>query len=407
MGEIGKYIYGIIPRLRPSLRSGLEDDSEQSEESRSGQVNSNHTRIGLPNPLKEGPNTHEPVSPYGPHTNLNITQAKHEIGVGVIPYQDIAAVVTDSEIIDYTHMFKDVLARALVEHQKVIERIMSTGYSIIPMRLGTFAMNEVEVKDILSKGYGLIKEMIPKISDKIEIDVVATWSDFASAIKEAGEEKEIKEYKEKLLSSPRGITVDDQMKIGFMLKKALDEKREKYAFKIQDILKSVSIDYKQHELMDDKMVANIALLIDKAKQKEFYAKVEDLNTEFAEKLNFRCVGPLPAYSFFTLEIKKMQFNDVDWARKKLGIINDAVAKDEIKKAFQRQVFSFHPDRNPDKPGIEKEFDEIRRSYSILLDYAQACEQVGRRSLIFNEDEFRKNAVLVKVREDISYGTKRT
>ena len=98
----------------------------------------------------------------------------------------------------------------------------------------------------------------PKISDKIEIDVVAVWSDFVSVIRDAGQDKEIKEFKEQLLKHPKGITVDDQMKIGFMLKKALDEKREKYAFKIQDILKTVCINYKKHELMDDKMVANFA-----------------------------------------------------------------------------------------------------------------------------------------------------
>jgi hypothetical protein len=334
-------------------------------------------------------NTHESCGPYG------IPAYKE---VNFIPYQDIAAVVNDAEIVDYTHMFKDALAMALVEHQKIIERIMGIGYSIIPMRLGTFAMNEAEVKDILSKGYGLIKEIIPKINDRIEIDVVAIWSDFTLVIKEAGEEKEIKGYKEKLLSSPKGITVDEQMKIGFMLKKALEEKREKNALKIQDILKSVSIGYKQHELMDDKMVANFAFLIDKLKQKEFYAKVEDLDTEFAEKLNFRCVGPLPAYSFFTIEIKKMQFNDVNLARKRLGILEDCSSKDGIKKAFHRQVFISHPDKNPDKPGIEKEYDEIMRSYNILLDYAQACEQVGQENLIFNEDEFQKNAVLVKVRD---------
>jgi len=359
-------------------------------------------------------NTHESVGPYGISAcpecsdSSSVTSGSRRVAVKddsirdkeahFIPYQDIAAVVSDSEIIDYTHMFKDALAKALVEHQKIIERIMGIGYSIIPMRLGTFAMNEAEVKGILSKGYGLIKEIIPKINNKIEIDLVCIWSDFTSVIKETGEEKEIKEYKEKLLNSPKGITVDDQMKIGFMLKKALDEKREKYALKIQDILRTVSIDSKTHELMDDKMVVNIAFLVDKSREKEFYAKVEDLNTEFKELLNFRCVGPLPAYSFFTLEIKKIQFNDVDWARKKLGILNDPVAKDEIKKAFHRQVFSSHPDKNPDNPGAEKEFDEIMKSYNILLDYAQSCEQVGQGSLIFNEDEFRKNAVLVKVRD---------
>src|SRR3989338_298969 len=171
----------------------------------------------------------------------------------VIAYRDIAAIISDSEVVDYTHLRKDILSKQLVKHQMIIEGIMPQ-YAIIPMRLGTFAIDEAEVKDILSKGYGLIKEIIPKINDKIEIDVVATWSDFTLVIKEASEEKEIKEYKEKLLNSPKGVTVDDQMKIGFMLKKALDEKREKYAFKIQEALKTVSIDSKTHELMDDKMV---------------------------------------------------------------------------------------------------------------------------------------------------------
>ena len=68
-----------------------------------------------------------------------------------IPHRDIAAVVNDAEIVDYTHMLKDALARALVEHQMAIERIMGAGHSIIPMRLGTFAIDEAEIKDILSK----------------------------------------------------------------------------------------------------------------------------------------------------------------------------------------------------------------------------------------------------------------
>lgn len=318
--------------------------------------------------------------------------------VYAIPYQGVSAIVSNFEIVDCAHMRKDALARLLVKQQKILERIMSLEYSIIPVRLGTFAIDENEVKDILNKGRNLITAILEKISGKIEIDVVAVCNDFVSIIKEAGEEKEIKEFKEMCLADHKGITIDDQIKAGVMIKKALDRKREKHAQEIQSILKTVSEDSRMHEIMDDKMVANIAFLIDKAKQKEFYDKVEDLNAEFTEKLNFRCVGPLPAYSFFTLEIKKMQFNDVAWARKILGILSSSVTKDDIKKAYQRQAFSFHPDKNPGKPGIEKEFDGIKKSYDLLLDCAQACEQSGAESLVFNEDDFRKNAVLVKVRD---------
>ena len=318
-------------------------------------------------------------------------------GVYTIAYQGISALVRNSKIADYTHMRKDVLAKLLVGHQTVIEKIMTAQDTIIPMRLGTSVQDETEVKDILSKGYNLIKEIFERISGKIEIDITATWGDLVSIIKEVGEEKVIKELKEKLLNNPKGINVDDQMRIGFMLKNELDKKRDNYACQIQEALKTVSTDFKAHELMDDKMVVNIAFLIDKDKREDFDKKVEELNVKFDEKLNFRCVGPLPAYSFFTIEIKNMQFNEVNLARKRLGILEDCSSKEGIKIAFRKQVFISHPDKNPDKPGIEKEYDEVMRSYNTLLDYAQACEQVGQESLIFNEDEFRKNAVLVKVR----------
>jgi len=319
--------------------------------------------------------------------------------VTTIPYQDVSIVVSNSEIIDYTSRRKDTLAQLLVWHQKVIEKIMNLEYTIIPMRLGTFAADENDVKDILNKGYNLIEDIFKKISNIIEIDIISTWKDFVSILKETGEEKEIKEFKENLLANSKKITVDDQMKVGIILKKALENKREKYAFKIQNALKEVSHDLKVHELMDDKMVINSAFLIDKSKQTEFYEKIESLNNEFDDKLNFRCVGPLPPYSFYTLEIKKMQFKEIDWAKKKLRLSDDFATQNEVRKTYRKLALSFHPDRNPNTPGIEKEFDEVTKAYKILGDYGEACKQAGKEdNLFFNEEEFEKNKILVKVRD---------
>ena len=325
-------------------------------------------------------------------TKENLFEAKRCMANGVytICYQDISAVVTDSEIVDYIHMLKDALAKQLIRHQTVIERIM-LEHTIIPMRLGTFAVDGDEVRHVLAKGYPIIKDIFKKVSDKIEIDVVATWSDFNSVVKEVGGEKEIKEFKERLLANPKGITVDGQMKAGAMVKHHLDKKREKYALEIETSLNKVSEDIKIHDLMDDPMVINVAFLINRLKQGDFDKEIEALNNRFAEKLNFRCVGPLPPYSFYTLEIKKMQFEEIDWARNKLGILNDFTTKDEIKKTYRARACSSHPDRNPEIPGIEGEFNEVTKAYRILWEYCQGD------SCSLNEDEFKKNAILVKVR----------
>lgn len=317
--------------------------------------------------------------------------------VSILPYQDISAVISDSVIADYTCMSKDTLARQLVRHQKVIERIMTLGCPIIPIRLGTFASDENEVKDILNKGYRLIKEVFGKIIGKIEIDMVAIWSDFNSLLKEVGEKEEIKRFKEGLLAHPKGITAEDRMRAGAMIKKGLDEERERCRLEIQDYLRGCYQALKIHELMDDKMVINTAFLINRADQEEFDRKIEELNTKFSERLNFRCVGPLPPYSFYTLEIKKMEFKEIDLARKRFSL-NDFATKDEIKKGYQRQAFSFHPDKNPNRPGAEQEFDEVNKAYKIIIDYCKACEQEGKVDKYpFKEEEIKENAILVKVR----------
>jgi len=311
--------------------------------------------------------------------------------VYTIPYRDVSAVVSDSEIVDYTSLPKDVVARYLIRHQRIIEKVME-NLTIIPMRIGTFAYDAGEVSYILSKGCRLIKEIFDRISDKIEIDVAATWSDLNLILKEVGEEEEIKVFKESLLVNSGGVTVDDQMKVGVMVKKALDTKRERTALEIQKELKNISQDFRIHELMDDKMVANVAFLINKSDHKDFERIIEELNARFNEKLNFRCVGPLPPYSFYTLEVKKFSFEEIDWARKRLGLVKDFVAKGEIKKAHQALAFALHPDKNPNTPGIEREFDEVTKAYKTLWEYCQG------EGCSFDEEEFKKNSILVRVKE---------
>lgn len=315
-----------------------------------------------------------------------------------ICFHDISAVVSDAEIIDYTRMSKDALARLLLIHQEVIEKVMAK-HTIIPMKLMTFAKNKEEVEEILAKGYRTIKDIFERAKNAIEIDVAATFNDFDSFLQEISKEEEIKQLKQSLLGKEGGVTVDDQMKVGVLVKKYLDKKREKYAEQIQSVLNKIAQGFKAHDLMDDKMVVNTAFLIDQSRQRDFEQEVERLNNKFEEELNFRCVGPLPPYSFYTLEVKKTQFKEVDWARKKLGLKDNFITASDIKKAHHRLALTCHPDKNPDTRGIEKKFDDMTRAYRVLLDYYRASNPTGEADgCYFNEQAFEKNAMLVTTAE---------
>jgi len=364
MGEIGKYIYGVI-----------STDAEEFFD------------LDEIVPLEDICPFRSPVEVANSNKDSNRAYT--------IIFQDISAVISDSEIVDYVHMPKDALARLLIRHQQVVEKVM-TKHTIIPMRLGTFADSDEDVREILVKGYKTIKDILGRSKNCIEVDVVATLNDFNSFLREeVSTEDEIKQFKQSLLSKKGDVTVDDQMRVGVLVKKYLDKKKAQYAEKIQTALGEIAQNFKAHDLMDDTMVLNTAFLTDKNRQKDFERKLDEINNKFEEKLNFRCVGPLPPYSFYTLEVKRSRFEEIDWARKKLGLTDDFITASEIKKAHRRLALTCHPDKNPSTQGIEKKFDDMTRAYRILLDYYRASNQAEETDGCYlSEEAFEKNAMLV-------------
>jgi len=307
-------------------------------------------------------------------------------------------VVSDSAIIDYPYIPKELLTRMLVDQQKVIEKIMNLECTIIPIKLGTFVENENEILNILSKGYPVIKDVFNKIFNKIEVEVTALWNDFNSVIKDSGKDKEIKEFKESLLTKPEGVTLNDNIQIGFMIKKYIDRTKEEYINEIQTSLSQVAQAIKIHEIITEEIVVNMSFLIDKNSQKDFESILESLNTKLGKILKFKYVGPLPPYSFYILEIKKMQLKEIELAKGKLGLSHFiSINKDEIKKAYQKLVFTCHPDQNTGSPDMEKEFEELTKAYKLLVDYYDIDRQ---DSYAFNNNdlnnELRNNTILVKV-----------
>jgi len=363
MGKVGKYIYGVI-------NSNIEEFFSFDEISAFAESY-----------LFKSP------------TEV-INSSKISRSVYTISFQDISAVVSDSEVVDYSHMPKDTLARLLVSHQQAIEKVMA-NHTIIPMRLGTFANDDEEVTQILNKGYRTIKDIFERIKNCIEIDVVATFSDFNFFLQDVSQDQQIKQLKQSLLNKKGRVTVDDQIKIGVLIKKQLEKKKSEFANEIQTTLNEITDNFKAHDLMDDKMVLNTAFLLHASRQKDFEQRVDQINNKFEEKLNFRCVGPLPPYSFYTLEVKKPRFEEIDWARKKLGLTDDLITASEIKKAHRRLALTCHPDKNPNTPDIEKKFDDMTRAYKILLDYYRASNQTDETDGCYvSEEAFEKNAMLI-------------
>jgi len=320
------------------------------------------------------------------------------MGLEVVQYEKISAIVSEKPYANLVHTGKETLARILIDHQQILERLMETGFSVlIPVKLGTWSKSKTEVREILEKGYPLCMDILEKVSNRIEDDLAVTWRNFSEVIQTVAADPEVSGLKEGLLGKANGISTADQMQIGKLIREKIDKKARDALEQIVKQMEPWCVELKRHEVMNDQMVANIAFLISKGKIVFFEEALDQLDREFKGALNFKYVGPLPCYSFYTLEVIELNFEQIEQARNALGVQKKASAK-EIRQAYMTKVKSFHPDVNSGN-GNEAHFEVLTKAYHVINDYLQTVRQSSDEDLFyFTEEQVTENSLFVKIRE---------
>ncbi|MDA2929854.1 GvpL/GvpF family gas vesicle protein [Acidobacteria bacterium AH-259-O06] len=291
--------------------------------------------------------------------------------VHLVNYNEMGCAVKDAVHQDYLTMGKEGIATNLVAHQTVIEKVMKSR-TIIPMKFGTFLQDDTEVLEMLEKGENLFSELLNEMDGKIELDVAASWNDLNSVIKEIGATNEdIIKRKQEIAENPPEDMFQAKLEVGALVKTVLDEKRQGLQNEIIARLSDLSLAHQTHDLMEDKMILNCAFLIPQEKEEAFDKLLHELDEKYGGKLDFRCVGPLPPYSFGTCEVKPIDFAEIDKARRLLGL-KDRATVAEIKAAYRSFIKTKHPDQSGDTEA-QKRFEEIKWAYQTLLDFCSEGE----------------------------------
>ncbi len=325
-------------------------------------------------------------------------QSLENSGVYTISFDNISAIVSDHESDHLDYSDKESLGHLLVHHQKTIESLMEKGFAmLIPMRLGTIVSTRNEVARILSTGHELIFNTLKKIEFLSEIDLAVTWENFGDLLTEISVHPDIVALKNEILSKSDALTQIDQVKIGMLIQQKLEEKNKAVELNILDELSKLGVDIKIHDVMDDEMVSNAAFLIHSNKKGKFEHAIERLDEEYHGALKFKIVGPLPCYSFYTLEVKDLNLEAVEQAGMELGL-KEVTTVPEIKKAYLENARLFHPDAQPAIAG-EETFNRINKAYHTLLDYAAAARQASNDDIIpLSRERLAENLILVKIKD---------
>lgn len=291
-----------------------------------------------------------------------------------LPMGEIAAVVGPPPAEILAKLGKELLIAFLLAHQQTLERVMKANF-ILPCKFGTILKNEVEVTRILEAGKRLLADLVRRMKDCTEIDVIATWEVTRMLQEISAEDTEVLALK-KELAAGKG----DRVLIGMCLAKALKQRAVVWREKIKENLKGHSVVCADHELLNDTMILNSSFLIRRDQEREFNQALEEADAAFQNKLRFKCVGPLPPYSFATITLQKFDPEAIQKSAKILGL-NGKAELTFVKKVYKELSRQCHPDTDPDL-SVEK-FEELNRAYEILVDYCKDGPKSLEKSVVEN------------------------
>lgn len=303
-----------------------------------------------------------------------------ETSVYVITHRDLAAVVSASPIVDYRTLKREEVVRHLVVHERVIETIMQT-IPVLPVKFGTVLPDEDRVCTLLEQGGMLFRPALERIADQVQVEVVLLW-DPGEIFEQIGQEEAIQQLKKHLTLHPSEDMMSGKIALGQMVHASLEKHRAALRDHLLLELQGLALDWVINAPMDDRMAVNVALLIHETAYKELVCRLNLLDEEFEGRFQLRCIGPLPPYSFATVEVQVPSFERIDQARRLLGL-KETTTQGEIKRAFRQMASGIHPDHNLADPEAESRMAALNQAYGSLMIYAE--DQIARQAAVLSGD----------------------
>ncbi|MBI2848799.1 MAG: GvpL/GvpF family gas vesicle protein [Chloroflexi bacterium] len=306
------------------------------------------------------------IAPASDDTHFDISGLGGSGAVYTIAHQGVGCAVSDYSGAELGSMPREEVVRQLLAHQVVVEHIMRE-LAVLPVKFGTILAGSEEVRDLLSQGHRQFLEALAWIEDKVQIEVAATW-DTGRVLREISTEPEIVRTREAIASRP-GQTLEDSIRLGQMAKAFMDQRRARYCESMVGFLSPLAVDVQPNALLSDVMVMNVAFLVERGRQEEFDLQVGQLNDRFHDQVNFRIVGPLPPYSFATVEVKKPIPERIAAARQLLRL-GQVISEPQVRKAYRRLAAGSHPDLSPAEGGASERLARLREASEVLLAYCR-------------------------------------
>lgn len=268
---------------------------------------------------------------------------------------------------------KQELLRRLAIHQRVIEDALERG-DVLPAQFGTVLASEAEVRTLLTGWGELVRASLARFSGLVEVEVAATW-DLQRVLGEVALDPEVTKAKSAAAQAPAEERFAQQVYVGQVVKQVLDRRRECCQRMLLEATGPLAECVQPNALLSDELVFNVAFLLRRSAVAEFEAAIERLDEKLPGSYLLRVVGPLPPYTFGTVNITRFDGERLAAGRALLGLAGE-ISEQAVLSRYRQLAREFHPDHQQDDSNAAQRFAALNAARADLLAYARSRARVA-------------------------------
>ena len=296
--------------------------------------------------------------------------AESDTPVQIVAHNGLGCVVSDHVEEEVGSLPREEIVRRLFAYQRVVEQVTQRR-PVLPVKFGTVLDHAQEALELLNQGRAKFAEALGYIQDKIEMDVAATW-DTNRVLQAIGRQEEVARRREELARKGQP-TLEERVQLGQLVNEQMDSRRDRYRKRMVGLLKPLAFDMVPNPLLSDQMVMNVAFLIDREKEHAFDERIRWLDQLFDDEVNLRVIGPLPPYSFATVEVTRLTLEQVEEARSVLGV-DDVTAEDTVRRAYRRRAAEAHRSLGAGDLQAKEQFARLGKAANLLMGYCRTLRE---------------------------------
>jgi hypothetical protein len=215
--------------------------------------------------------------------------------ISLVRHGDVAAVVSEITPGQALGTREDLLA-----HEGVVEALAAET-TTLPLRFGAVVTTpDAVVEEMLVPYQDWFTDVLADLSGAREYAVVGVYVEDAVIREVLAEEPEALRLRERVRGLPEDAAYYDRIRLGELIVKALDEKRQVDTEALLDALEPHAAAAALRSPAGEDTAADAAFLVTDRRLPDFEQAVDALGERWAGRVRLRMVGPLAPYDFVPL-----------------------------------------------------------------------------------------------------------